>query len=60
MWNAVTAASQIADSYERATDMERIGGELLVMSLPKQLAEAAPKTSGIRNVTPMRKRLVMA
>ena len=58
--NAVTAASQIADSYERATDMERIGGELLVMSLPKQLAEAAPKTSGIRNVTPMRKRLVMA
>ena len=30
--NAVTAASKIAKSYERATDLERIGGEIL--SLP--------------------------
>ncbi len=30
--NAVTAASKIAKSYERATELERIGGEIL--SLP--------------------------
>ena len=30
--NAVTAASQLSASYERATELERIGGEIL--SLP--------------------------
>jgi len=30
--NAVTAASKIAKSYDRATELERIGGEIL--SLP--------------------------
>ena len=60
--NAVTAASQIADSYERATDLERIGGELLAMPVPRRMLEAssAAQESSIRNVTPIRKRLVMA
>ena len=33
--NAVTAASKFCDSYERATDLERIGGELLALPVPK-------------------------
>lgn len=32
--NAVTAASKIAKSYERATDLERIGGEILALPIP--------------------------
>lgn len=44
--NAVTAASQLASSYERATDLERIGGEIL--------AEPIPKSSRIINITPVR------
>ena len=32
--NAVTAASKIAKSYERATDLERIGGEILALPVP--------------------------
>ena len=44
--NAVTAASQLSSSYERATEMERIGGEIL--------AEPVTKTRGIINITPVR------
>ena len=33
--NAVTAASKFCDSYERATDLERMGGELLALPIPK-------------------------
>ena len=44
--NAVTAASQLAPSYERATYMERIGGEIL--------AEPVPKTRSVINITPVR------
>ncbi len=43
--NAVTAASKFAASYERATDLERIGGEIL--------GEPAPKARGIINITPV-------
>ncbi len=32
--NAVTAASKIAKTYERATDLERIGGEILSLPVP--------------------------
>lgn len=32
--NAVTAASKFCDSYERATDLERMGGELLALPIP--------------------------
>ena len=35
--NAVTAASKIAKSYERATDLERIGGEILSLPLPRNI-----------------------
>lgn len=35
--NAVTAASKIAKSYERATDLERIGGEILSLPVPQNL-----------------------
>lgn len=44
--NAVTAASQMASSYERATDLERIGGEIL--------AEPLPKVREVINITPVR------
>ena len=35
--NAVTAASKIAKTYERATDLERIGGEILSLSIPRNI-----------------------
>ena len=35
--NAVTAASKIAKSYERATDLERIGGEILSLPTSRNL-----------------------
>ena len=35
--NAVTAASKIAKSYERATDLERIGGEILALPVPRNM-----------------------
>lgn len=48
--NAVTAASKLAPDYERATELERIGGEILSMSVPKGLLPS----SKIRNITPAR------
>lgn len=33
--NAVTAASKIANSYDRATELERIGGEILALPAPR-------------------------
>ena len=35
--NAVTAASKIAKSYERATNLERIGGEILSLPVPQNI-----------------------
>jgi len=35
--NAVTAASKIAKSYDRATELERIGGEILALPTPRNL-----------------------
>ena len=35
--NAVTAASKIAKTYERATDLERIGGEILSMPVSRNI-----------------------
>ena len=35
--NAVTAASKIAKTYERATDLERIGGEILALPIPRNI-----------------------
>ncbi len=58
--NAVTAASKIASDYERATELERIGGEILSMSVPKHLLPESGSAERMRNVTPMRKELAMA
>lgn len=46
--NAVTAASKIAKSYERATDLERIGGEIL--SLPVSLNLLPPAVNVYQEV----------
>ena len=54
--NAVTAASQIAQDYERATELERIGGEILAMPIPGARELPPP----MRNITPIRKELAMA
>ena len=35
--NAVTAASKLAKNYDRATELERIGGEILSMPTPRHL-----------------------
>ena len=37
LMNAVTAASQVCKDYERATELERIGGEILAMPIPTPL-----------------------
>ena len=58
--NAVTAASQIAPDYERATELERIGGEILSMPVPRRLLPETSSADRMRNVTPMRKELAMA
>ena len=40
--NAVTAASKIAKNYERATELERIGGEILALPSPRKLLPTVP------------------
>ena len=35
--NAVTSASKIAKSYERATELERIGGEILALPASRNI-----------------------
>ena len=54
--NAVTAAAQNAADYERATELERIGGEILAMPIP------APRSlpPHIRSLSPMRKEVATA
>jgi len=55
--NAVTAASQITESYERATELERIGGGILAMVVPRKLLPIHETESSIKNVTPIRRSL---
>lgn len=45
--NAVTSASKFCDSYERATEMERMGGELLALPVPSNIQ---PKSLGTRKI----------
>lgn len=47
--NAVTAASQLCNDYERATDLERIGGEILAMPVPTTLL---PEGKGTKQRVP--------
>ena len=53
--NAVTAASQNAVDYERATELERIGGEILALPIPKALP-----TGTTQNITPFRREVQIA
>ncbi len=56
--NAVTAASKICKDYERATELERIGGEILSLPVPgKALESAMPQ---MKNITPIRREVVVA
>lgn len=51
--NAVTAASQNVADYERATELERIGGEILALPSRGAVSLALPAS----NVTPFRKEI---
>ena len=42
---AISAASKISNSYERATDLEHISGELLTLSVPTQIISVIPNRS---------------
>ena len=53
LMNAVTASSQLSATYERATELERIGGEILSMSAPHQLLPAPPATSTTIDLEPV-------
>jgi len=59
LMNAVTDASKLAESYERATEMERIGGEIL-MSPVDSKAIAAFAIRPMKNVTPDMPALTLA
>lgn len=56
--NAVTAASKIAKSYERATDLERIGGEILALPVPRNLLPSGDNAQ--YQTYPVRKELPLA
>lgn len=58
--NAVTAASKIAPDYERATELERIGGEILSMPVPRNLLPEATRSDSreMKNITPFRSNLI--
>ena len=43
--NAISAASKIAQSYERATELEHISGHLLSLSVPSQIISVMPNRS---------------
>lgn len=52
LMNAVTAASKLCDDYERATDLERIGGEILALPTPKNLLpEGKRLQQGVTNLS---------
>lgn len=50
--NAVTAASKFCDSYERATDLERMGGELLTLPVPRHMQLRALEPSSLSQNIP--------
>ena len=52
LMNAVTAASQSSTSYERATELERIGGEILAMSVSRQMLPAPSSMKNTIDITP--------
>lgn len=58
--NAITAASQLAKDYERATELERIGGELLSLSAPHSLSTKPTTFSIEKNISPISSQLLQA
>lgn len=58
LMNAVTAASKICKDYERATELERIGGEILALPSPKELL--LPPASEVRRITSGRRERISA
>ncbi len=57
--NAVTAASQIAESYEKATEFERMGGEILAMPTGRRQLTVAGEERRVKNITPRKNRLAI-
>ena len=57
--NAVTAASKICKDYERATELERIGGEILALPVPGKMLEASA-FQDMRNLMPIQKEEMIA
>ena len=57
--NAVTAASKNCKDYERATELERIGGEILSLPIPGKMIEAAA-ISTMKNITPIEREVAIA
>ncbi|WIW69869.1 DUF932 domain-containing protein [Anaerosinus gibii] len=64
--NAITRSSQDIEDYNRATELERLGGELLALPIKNQLvASAYPRTSNdinpsMKNVTPIQNKNVIS
>ena len=53
--NAVTATSKMSQSYERATELERIGGEILSLPVPRNLLPPAANVIDIKPVRQMQR-----
>ena len=54
--NAVTRASQEVDDYGRATELERLGGELLAnaaSTVPVLMPVSKEETRPMKNITPL-------
>jgi hypothetical protein len=55
--NAVTKASQDIDDYNRATELERLGGEILTDTVPCILLDT--KRSVMKGITPPQNKLAV-
>ena len=64
--NAITRSSQAIEDYNRATELERLGGELLALPIKNQLVAADyPKANNdvihsMKNVTPIKNKNVLS
>lgn len=64
--NAITRSSQDIEDYNRATELERLGGELLALPIKNQLVAADyPKANNdvihsMKNVTPIKNKNVLS
>lgn len=64
--NAITRSSQDIEDYNRATELERLGGELLALPIKNQLVAAGYHKANndivhsMKNVTPMKNKNVLS